>query len=176
MKGKQITIDLELCKQFFYYDNLGNLYWKVNRTPKLCKNTIAGSLDKSKYIQVKLFGKLYSVHRILYQLYNNVELNENDIIDHIDENKQNNKRENLRICDRSENGMNRKVQRNNKSTGIKNIYRFFVDSYEYYYILIKKRNIKFSKLFRTDKYTLEQVIKIRDEKLKEIHGEFHNLG
>lgn len=50
-----------------------------------------------------------SVHRYI------IKANEGDVVDHIDGDRLNNLRSNLRVCSCSENSSNRKVQRNNKS-------------------------------------------------------------
>lgn len=172
---KANIISLEKCKYYFDFDDQGNLYWKESRGGNV-KGSIAGCLTKFGYYQVGIENKSYMNHRILYQLYHNIEL-ENEFIDHIDGNKTNNSKENLRLCTKSENNSNRKVGKNNKSTGIKNIYIIKYKDYEYYYIKINKnKKIIYSELFRTNNYTLDDIIKIRDEQLKIHHGDFYNLG
>lgn len=170
-------ISLEKCLYYFDFDIEGNLYWK-NPNAKCCKKgSIAGSFCKSSgYFQVAFEEKDYQLHRILYQLYHNIELND-EYIDHIDGNTKNNCKENLRIASRSENMSNRKVHKNNLSTKIKNITIKKSKNYEYFRIQIyKDKNIAYRECFRTDKFTLQQVIVIRDIGLERFHGKFMNKG
>lgn len=173
-------ISLEKCKYYFDFDLLGNLYWK--NIAEKCYSISIGSLaghyhKKTGYYVVHLEGKLYKVHRILYQLYHNIELDDK-LIDHDDENPKNNSFENLRPCNNSENMCNKKAHKNNLSTGLKNIYirTYKTGKYEYYNIkIIKNKKIVFSKLFPITT-PIEEVIRIRDEQLKIHHGEFMNKG
>ena len=174
-------ISLEKCLYYFDYDEQGNLYWKyINencRNGKAILGSIASSFNKSTgYFQVRIEGKSYLQHRILYQLYHNIELN-NEFIDHMNGIRSDNRKENLRIASRSENSMNKKVLKSNKSTGYKNIGIVKYKNYEYYRIQITKNGKYFyQKNFDMNIYSLEQIKNIRDIKLKEIHGEFHNLN
>ena len=88
----------------------GLLKWK-----KLGRGKKPGWLkpQSTGYITVRINGVLYAAHRILYKIYTG-----NDpgkyVVDHIDGDKSNNKPENLRLADRSENGANRtKLERRN---------------------------------------------------------------
>lgn len=163
----------------YFYEQNGLLYWNIDKNYNALKNSLAGCLDKdSGYYKVIINGKSYYNHRILYQIYHNVILQPNEEVDHINGIKTDNRKENLRISTRSQNCCNRRSGKNNLSTGLKNIFTITNKSGSaYYYVkIIKNRKIVYSELFRTDKYTLEEVKEIRDQKLKEIHGEFHNLG
>lgn len=183
---KARIIDLEICKEHFNYDDEGNLYWKKLfsencRNGKAVVGQIAGCFHKtSGYHIVRLGGKRCQVHRILYQLYNNITLNSEQHIDHINTNRTDNRKENLRICNISENNSNKKTQKNNKSTGYKNITitKSTVKNkiYKYYCISIKKyRKDVYKKMFPLTT-PIEELITIRDEQLKIHHGEFFNLG
>jgi len=113
--------------------------------------------------------KNVSLHRLIYQLYYpEIDTNNFDI-DHIDMNRLNNNIENLRHCNRSENNCNTKVQKNNLSTGIKNIYKTRCNTYQ---VIIKKNRKQYNNSFKT----LEEAIEYKKIKLIELHGEFHNLG
>lgn len=179
MKVKTIT--KELMEN--WYEKDGWLYWKIRNGRRGLKDSLAGTLDKNNgYYRVGINKCYYHNHRILYQFYHNIILKETDLIDHINGIKTDNRKENLRLCNNSENQCNKNVQKINKSTGIKNIsimkanilnYQY----YDYYHIQIRKNGKEvFSKICRTDKFTLEDVIKIRDEQLKIHHGEFCNLN
>lgn len=174
MKAKIIT--KEIMENFYEKD--GWLYWKKLFTNK-CRQTIgsiAGRLHHSGYYVVLIYDKIYLNHRILYQFYNNVILEPTDIVDHADGNRGNNKKENLRITTKSQNAMNQKFGANNKLRH-KNIYIIHRKNYDDYRIQITKDGkLVFGKCYRTDKYTLEDVIKIRDAELLKHHGEFMNTG
>lgn len=160
------------------YEKDSWLYWNINKNYNALKDSLAGHLDNTKgYYKVKINLKAYYNHRILYQFYHNVILNETDIVDHIDGNPINNKKENLRLATKQQNCMNRKVNKNNKSTKIKNICIMHRDGYDEYRIQIRKHGKKvFSKCFRTNKFTLDEVVKIRDEQLLKHHEEFISTG
>ena len=87
--------------QFFEYKD-GQLFWKISRgrVPAFSK---AGTLGTHGYLQVTLMGKIYLAHRLIYLLING---QMPDQIDHIDGDKTNNKIDNLRVSDQSENRMN----------------------------------------------------------------------
>ena len=111
-------IPLEFCKQNFTYSVDGKLFWKEPGRCRIVGKPL-GSLKQSGYLELYVSGRTYRVHRILYQLYNDIELTTEQLIDHEDRNRSNNRKENLRIANISENGTNSNVQKNNKSTGIK---------------------------------------------------------
>lgn len=168
---KKNLINLERCKYLFYTTSEGLLLWNVDVGNKVKKHQIAGCLKKGKYFVVTIEKVQYFVHRILYQLYHNVTLTESQQIDHIDHNTKNNKKENLRVCTASENQMNRRLQENNK-LGIKNVQIVWRGDYKSYYIRIQKDGKFYKKQLSAYKYTIEQVIEIRNKMLREIHRDF----
>jgi len=118
----------------------------------------ANNIEKKKYL-----------HRLIYEAYKG-EIPTGLCIDHIDGNKQNNNIDNLRLATISDNTCNRKIQKNNKSTGYKNITKTICNNYQ---IRINKNHkVVYNKTFKT----LEEAITNRDIQLKLFHKEFHNLG
>ena len=85
------------------------------------------------------------------------------VVDHINRIKTDNRIENLRWVSRCENSQNCEKQKNNTS-GYKNIYTKIDKGYEYWRIAICYNNIKYQKRFNKTKYTLEEVITIRNQK------------
>lgn len=169
--------DMKEIMTNLYFKN-GWFYFNIDISRKK-RHDLAGSIDKNGYYNICVNYKNYKAHRIIYQFYHNIILKETDIIDHINGIKTDNRKENLRLCTKSENAMNRIAQSNNK-LGIKCI-RIIKNktgnNIEYFQIRIYKNGkLHYNKFFRTDEYTLEEIIKIRDEKLKEIHKDFYNIG
>jgi len=93
-----------LNELFLYKD--GALYWKI-----ACANTVkigqkAGYLN-NKYQKVKIKGKAYFVHRIIFMMHKGYMP---EFIDHIDNNPENNLIENLRPANRQQNNSNAKLR------------------------------------------------------------------
>jgi hypothetical protein len=108
-----------LAKRFneaFEYRN-GDIYWKVNPN-NITIGALAGTAYPSGYRRVKVDGKFYAVHRVIYTMfYGNIP---NGLhIDHINGNTRDNSIENLRTVTISQNAMNRKGRKTN--TGIPNV-------------------------------------------------------
>jgi len=107
----------EDIKNFFYIDNNSpsGLRWAIDKgrgRDKRYKGDIAGTLKSNNYWYVKLNQIEYFVHRIIYCLYNKIDLIENTlVIDHIDgtvsENGKNNNPLNLRLVTKQQNQLNR---------------------------------------------------------------------
>lgn len=74
---------------------------------------VAGSLHHTGYIRIYVFGKCYAAHRLAW-LYMTGKWPKN-LIDHKDMNRTNNAFTNLRDCTKSQNLMNTKKSKANKS-------------------------------------------------------------
>ena len=81
--------------------------WNARR-----RGNTAGSDSGHGYLKVRLLGKNYYVHQLVYLMHHG---HIPEVIDHIDHNSSNNKIENLRAADKSKNGMNRPAPRSNTS-------------------------------------------------------------
>jgi len=105
------TLTQEFLLNVFNYID-GEIYWKtkISRIVKVGKK--AGSFDAKGYKEVGIKGKSYKVHRVIYMMFNGYLPKE---IDHIDNNKANNRIENLRDATSSQNNCNQKLKSNNTS-------------------------------------------------------------
>ena len=183
MKAKSLP-NLNYLKECFEINSnyQSGLKWKIRpkehfkseiiciRTNKICSNQQAGYCDmkkRSRYYIVKLDGLDYRCHRIIYALHHNTTDFSESIIDHKDGNALNNNPSNLRLATFSQNAHNRKIHKNN-SIGEKNI--IYCKKKKRYRVRFKI-NKKVIEIKSCD--TLEEAIKIRDQKIKELAGEFY---
>lgn len=136
---------------------------------KYLKNRV----DKDGYYRIGLYKnkkmKNYGIHQLVYICNNPTEDISDYQLDHIDNDKSNNKIENLRKCSQSDNQSNKKVHKNNKSTGIKYIHKTNHNTYRFQLV---KNGIQYIKTFKT----IEEAIEYRDRVVLEKCGEFSNLG
>ena len=132
-------------------------------------------LETTGYLRMALvrddgIRKKMSVHRLLYQAF---KLKTGEImpeqIDHINNIKTDNSLENLRGCTNQENNRNRKISKNNKSTGYKDICKH---KSSFQVQIAVGKGIRYYKTFKT----FGEAIEHRDIKLKEFHGKFANNG
>ena len=122
---------------------------------KVSKRYLKPLLGKAGYYSLQLGrGNRVKIHRLLAIHF--IENPDNKpFVDHIDQNKTNNKLNNLRWVTKSENEQNTGVRKNNKSTGIKNItYHSMSEGFQYEKMVNKVRH---RKLFRT----LEEAIQYK---------------
>ena len=98
-----------LDSRLIYNKETGHFFW-INGKRESKK---AGGYDKEGYWMIKLEGKYWFAHRLAW-LWVYGEL-PNGIIDHINKIKDDNRIENLRICNTRQNRYNSKLNKNNTS-------------------------------------------------------------
>lgn len=104
----------ERLKFLFKYRDDGNLIWKNPLSNRCEAGDIVGYLEKDGYRRVWIDGEKHYFHRLIYQFHNG-ELSSGFVVDHIDNNKSNNRIENLRVSTPKGNSQKRKQQSNNTS-------------------------------------------------------------
>jgi hypothetical protein len=100
-----------------YNKDTGIFTWKVNKSKRSKIGSVAGWSDNG-YIKIEIDGKAYKAHRLAW-LYVYGDIPEM-IIDHANNNRSDNRIENLREATYQENSENYKTPKTNKS-GVKNV-------------------------------------------------------
>jgi hypothetical protein len=108
-----MAISLKEVKSLFSYQEDGNLIRLSTGKLAICSPS-----KNHRYLRISINSKPYLLHRIIFLL--NYGYSPKGI-DHIDGNCLNNKIENLREANQSQNSFNRKLHSNNRS-GIKNVH------------------------------------------------------
>jgi hypothetical protein len=104
MKANKIDITQDELKELFWYED-GNLIWK-NARGCVKKGTVAGTLHAKGYTQIKVMGKIYRAHRLIW-IYHKGAIAVTLQIDHINRNRSDNHINNLRLVSQNENQWNR---------------------------------------------------------------------
>lgn len=155
-------LDYDYLSQWFYVDatSSSGLRWKQNcplqgKTHKNFRFQHEEAGYKSKdYWKVSINGFTYTAARVVYcLLYGSI--SSLMVIDHIDGNKYNNVKENLRLITHKDNNRNRKKNANN-STGITGIMKVKIPNrvggYNHYYrVVLILKNKKMIKSFNIGK-------------------------
>lgn len=149
--------------ELFEYREDGNLISKNTRGGNAKAGMVAGCLQPSGYIRLRIDGTDRQLHRMIF-LYHHGQIAEGMEIDHIDGDKANNRIENLRQVTKSQNNQNAKIRSDNTS-GTKGVY--------------KQRNkwisqitINKKQLYLGSYNTLEQAEMVVKEAREKYHGEY----
>jgi hypothetical protein len=113
-----MIINQEYLKSRFNYNPETGEFVCIKSFHKRFIGKKVGSFDSKGYLRLNLHGKFYFIHRLAW-LYMTGSWPE-EMIDHIDHNQSNNKWNNLRQANRSQNMMNGIKHKDNKS-GIKGV-------------------------------------------------------
>jgi len=98
-------VTLQRLQDLFDYDPLsGLLTWKVKKQ-RVKAGQEAGALTRSGHVRVKIDGKSYMAHRIIWLLWYGTE--PAALLDHRDGDPTNNRIANLRLATKAQNGQNR---------------------------------------------------------------------
>lgn len=128
------------------------------------------AFNSKEYHCMWIFGSRYPIHRLAYCVYNNVIINDKDIIDHRDTNKRNNSPDNLRLATVTENNINA-IKRKGRSSKYKGV--SWQKAYKKWVVQIKV-NKKGIFLGRFD--TEEEAARVYNEAALKYHKEFANLN
>jgi hypothetical protein len=115
---------LERLREVFCVDHEGWLYWKKksnSNKPDSMTGRRVTTRRSDGYYQVKLDGRAYRVHRIVWALVNGKDPGDLQI-DHINGDRGDNRPCNLRLCTAGQNMLNKNRRPTNKS-GVKGVCR-----------------------------------------------------
>jgi len=163
-----MQLSQEVVKELFDYHEDGYLTWKKlhEKARSIKVGDVAGCFLGNGYKQVRVCGKSYPLHVLIY-IYHFGKVD--CWVDHRDNICSNNKIENLRPCNQAQNAWNRKTPITS-TTGYKGVtkrkngkYRARLTAHGYRYHL---GNFK----------TAEEAAKAYDAKAKELFGEFALLN
>ena len=121
-KEKEALMSLERLKELLGYNSeTGVFVWLVAISKKIKVGKVDGNIDKHGYVKIGINGFYYYAHRLDWlNTYGCFPKGEKWQIDHIDGDRSNNRIENLKTVDHSENGKNQKMFSTNTSgaTGV----------------------------------------------------------
>ena len=147
LNGRLIKLD-EDGEVYYWYDYSGgrllkNPYWRKY------KQTIVTYENDRQYKLIKVSGRNFKVHRIIYYIHNqewNIwDISRSNLIDHIDRDTFNNNIENLRVATNQQNSWNR------ISKG------YFVTTYNRYRTKVRAGEIYLDKTFKTEQEAIDAV-------------------
>jgi citrate synthase len=156
----------ELSKRFnevFEYRD-GKMYWKISNTNAIKVGQEIGTENARGYRRVSIDGNTYAVHRVIWIMFYG-ELSKETQVDHINGDAADNRIENLRLANNSQNCCNRRMKPNN--SGIKNV-SFVKESQKYRVSLQVNKQRKF--LGSYEDLELAELVAL--EARNKYHGEF----
>ena len=90
-------------KDLFEYRD-GSLYWKAKTSPtvRIEIGDKAGTTRPDGYVAIKVYGQKYLAHRVIWEMFNGV-IPKGKVIDHINNNSDDNRIENLQCISQKKN-------------------------------------------------------------------------
>lgn len=111
-EGNELTA--QRLRALLTYDrDTGIFKWDVNLNGAAKRGSIAGTIDTNGYVSIKIDKKFYRGHRLAWLYVYGVWPEK--YLDHINHVTTDNRIENLRECDNSQNQCNQRVQKKSKS-------------------------------------------------------------
>ncbi len=117
VEEKQDKLNLSRLKEVLEYSPDSGLFTWLVSTGRVCVGTIAGSIKDSGYIMIRIDGTRYPAHRLAW--FYCFEEWPSLMLDHIDRNKANNRLDNLREANMSDNMKNTDMRTN--SSGFRGV-------------------------------------------------------
>jgi hypothetical protein len=155
----------ELHERFEYRN--GELFYKISPLPKIKVGSKAGGVNAEGYVRISVDGKKLSAHRIVFMMQHGYLPTE---IDHINGNRTDNRIENLRAVNRTQNRYNIVGYKNNTS-GVKGVVKNKnLDKWEVSLNVNGKR--KYIGVFKD--FELAELVAM--EARHKYHGEYANNG
>jgi hypothetical protein len=162
-----LPIDVELFRTLLdYCPDTGVLSRKTNTRTRKNAGSVVGQLTRKGYLQAKFNGVSMLVHRVCYAIHHGVDPGEY-LVDHIDGDRTNNRITNLRLCNNSQNLMNRRGVPSHSTTRIRGVH---FSKKERKYIAHLKLNGKLCRLGAFDDVNEATVVASNARKL--FYGEF----
>jgi hypothetical protein len=113
-KERTMLTQKELKELLHYNPETGVFTWKVTKSNRAVKGSVAGRTNSRGYIKIRIQGKSYAAHRLAW-LYMMGEWPKN-YIDHVNGVRDDNRRSNLREATRQQNQFNRPSSKNSLCT------------------------------------------------------------
>jgi hypothetical protein len=139
------------------YESIKDYRWKLSSHGYITHQEWKGQRKKPK---------TFYLHRLI------MNPNEGQLVDHINGDKLDNRRENLRLCDKGGNQRNRGKQANNTS-GYKGVYLSKKGKLKPWYVKIAFEGKDYSGGYHASK---EEAARAYDQLARELHGEFARLN
>lgn len=181
MNAKELPSREELLEYFTFDFENGEVYWKKKPSKYSTRKVgdVATTIGKNEkgytYKRIYFNNSTWKCSRIIYQAYYG-DLGCDEDIDHADGNSLNNVILNLRKATNIQNGFNISMDSERSATTHRNILKHtdrrknpIVTGWRVY---ITKLGKSYTKVFPDTKYTIEDAIRWRDTKRKELFGDF----